>query len=91
MKEQGLFGMLPASPFDPAVKWKDGDKLFIRAIQDDGHHLFWHEFYSNKFHHDGSYEPIRQKELEKKLSKLSKVSRSVYWEQQTDCRGELYD
>ena len=42
MKEQGASGMLPASPFDPDVKWQDGDKLFIRAIQDDGHHLSWH-------------------------------------------------
>lgn len=32
--------MLPASPFDPDVKWQDGDKLFIRAIQDDGHSTY---------------------------------------------------
>lgn len=91
MKEQGASGMLPASPFDPDVKWQDGDKLFIRAIQDDGHHLSWHEFYFNKFRHECSCEPITQKEIEDKLSELSKVSRTVYWEQQTDNRRLFYD
>lgn len=81
MNEVDYSGILPVSPFDNAVEWKEGDTLFIVADHGDYFYLDWFEFYNGEFH-DRDKNEVNQEQIESYISDLRKRSPKVSWKQE---------